>query len=102
MDKQRLRNLTTGRLHTDVGFIYEDLELITGMKGLMTHMLPNVMTATRPWLIDNVTDAEYWDGEYLPDALGSYDLPESTEEEKAEMVDRYMNLPSPFEKKQVI
>ena len=32
MDIQRLRNLTTGRLHTEMGHIYEDLELITGMR----------------------------------------------------------------------
>ena len=36
MNIQRLRNLTTGRLHTEMGHIYEDLGIITGETGLMT------------------------------------------------------------------
>ena len=50
MDIQRLRNGATGKLHTDIGHVYEDLEIITGEKGLMTHMLPRVCNAVRPWL----------------------------------------------------
>lgn len=45
MDVQRLRNLTTGRLHTEIGFVYEDIEHLTGVKGIMTHMMPRAMRA---------------------------------------------------------
>jgi len=46
----RLRNLTTGILHTKMSDIYEDIELIIGEKGIMTHMLPTARTALLPFL----------------------------------------------------
>lgn len=82
MDIQRLRNLTTGRLHTDVGHIYKDLEKISGIRGLMTHMLPRVMQSVEPWLREKVTDKRFWDGMYDVTHTGDFDLPESTKEER--------------------
>lgn len=74
MNIQRLRNLTTGRLHTEVAHIYEDLGQITGEDGLMTHMLPRVMDAVKPWLQKHVTDPRFWDGEYDTEHVGECDL----------------------------
>lgn len=102
MDKLRLRNLTTGRLHTEMDCVYQDLEFITGMDGLMTHMLPNVMRAVEPWLKEQVTDPEYWDGEYRPEITGEYPLGPMSEPERVEMLNRYSALPHPFENKKVI
>ncbi len=96
MNKQRLRNLTTGKLHTEMSHIYQDLELITGMGGLMTHMLPNAMRAVEPWLETVVTDSEYWDGEYHPALDGEYDLPPMTTHQQKECLSRYQKLPSPL------
>ena len=96
MEAIRLRNLTTGRLHTEMGHIYEDLELITGMKGLMTHMLPRALKSVEPWLRAVVTSREYWDGEFNPDAEGHFILRDATKEEQAEMVAIYMDQPRPF------
>jgi len=101
MDIQRLRNLTTGRLHTDVGFIYEDLGWITGQQGLMTHMLPRAMIAVEPWLKEHVTEPRFWDGEYDTTHTGEYALPEPTEEDRAAMTERYMAQPSPLADKKV-
>lgn len=98
MEKQRLRNLTTGRLHTDVSFIYQDLEFITKEKGLMPNMLPNILRAVTPWLKENVTDSEYWDDEYRPELTGNCLITPMTEEEKKEFLARYEALPHPFEK----
>ena len=97
MEASRLRNLTTGRLHTEMGHIYEDLGLITGMDGLMTHMLPRALKAVEPWLREVVTSREYWDGEYIPEVEGHFILRDPTKEEQAEMVARYMDQPRPFE-----
>ena len=96
METQRLRNLTTGKLHTDIGFVYQDLEFITGMKGLMTHMLPNVLRAVKPWLKEKVSDTNYWDGEYSPDLKGGYPLEAMNDSERKEMLNRYADLPHPF------
>jgi hypothetical protein len=83
MDIQRLRNLTTGRLHTDVGFIYQDIEYLTGEKGVMTHMLPNAMRALEPWLREKLSDRRLWDGEYDPSHIGEIDIEPKTACHKA-------------------
>ena len=89
MDIQRLRNLTTGRLHTDIGHVYEDLETIIGDKGLMTHMLPGVMRAVDPWLRANVRDERFWNFEYDTNHVGEYDLPDPTDYDREAMFERY-------------
>ena len=99
---QRLRSLTTGKLHTDIGCIYEDLELITGEQGLMTHMLPRAAKAVEPWLRENVTDPRFWDSEFDPSHDGATVLPDPTSEERAAMFARYMEMPNPLDGKEVI
>jgi hypothetical protein len=100
MDYQRLRNLTTGRLHTDMAHIYEDLGLITGENGLMTSMLPRALKAAEPWLRRHVTDPRFWDGAYDVTHVGEYPLPESTQEEREAMLDRYAAMPNPLDRRQ--
>ena len=102
IDVQRLRNLTTGRLHTPIGNIYEDLEFITGETGLMTHMLPRVMRAIRPWLQEHVTDARFWDGEYDTTHTGEFDLPDPTVPERFEMFRLFEAQPNPLTGKEVV
>jgi len=82
MDIQRLRNLTTGRLHTEMDHIYEDLGWFTGESGLMTHMLPRAMKAVEPWLKEKVTDKRFWDGEFDTTHTGDFELPEPTGEDR--------------------
>ena len=102
MNAQRLRNLTTGRLHTEMGHIYEDLGAITGEPGLMTHMLPRAMRAVEPWLREHVTDPSFWNGEYDKTHTGEIKLPEPTEQARAEMFDRYKAMPNPLAGKDVV
>lgn len=102
MDIQRLRNLTTGRLHTEMGHIYQDLEEIIGEKGLMTHMLPRVMRAVEPWLKEHVFDNRFWDGEYDTTHIGEITLPTPTAEERRLMFERYAAQPNPLVGKNVI
>ena len=102
MDIQRLRNITTGRLHTEIGHIYEDLEAITGERGLMTHVLPRVAKAVEPWLREHATDPRLWDGRYDVAHVGSLDLPVPSAPERAEMFERFKAMPNPLEGKAVI
>lgn len=102
MEAQRLRNLTTGRLHTEMGHIYQDLEYITGMDGLFTHMVPNTMRAVEPWLQDKVTAPEYWDGQYDIHHEGDYPLEPMNGIERQEMLERYSKLSGPLTGKLVI
>ena len=102
MEIQRMRNLTTGLLHTEMGHIYQDLEEITGEKGLMTHMLPRVMRAVEPWLRERITDARFWDDAYDKTHTGEITLPTPTAEERKLMFERYVEQPNPLEGKKVI
>ena len=102
MNIQRLRNLTTGRLHTEMGHIYEDLGFIVGDDGLMTHMLPRVMRAIEPWLREQVTDSRFWDGEYDTSHKGDHPLRAMTAEESKAALELYSAMPNPLEGKQVV
>jgi len=94
MQKQRLRNLTTKKLHTEIDHVYKDLEFITGTPGIMTHQLPNILTAVEPWLKDKVKDPEYWDGEYNPALKGELELTPATAIERQAIMSRFAELPS--------
>lgn len=102
MDIQRLRNLTTGRLHTEIGHIYQDMETLTGMGGVMTHMIPRILRAMDPWLRKVVTDTRFWDGECDTTHVGEIDIPAMNEDEQKECVRLYMEQPNPLDGKEVI
>ena len=88
MEIQRLRNLTTGRLHTEMGHVYKDLEMILGEQGLFTHMIPRALASVKPWLIDNVKDQRFWNGEYDTTHVGDFELPQPTQEDRVEIFKR--------------
>jgi hypothetical protein len=99
---QRLRNLTTRRLHTKMEHIYEDLGIITGETGLMTHMLPRALVACEPWLREHVTEPRFWDGEYDTTHTGEFELATPSAEDRAAMFKRYKDQPNPLAGKEVI
>jgi hypothetical protein len=102
MDIQRLRNLTTGRLHTKMDHIYEDLGTITGEKGLMTHMLPRACRSVEPWLREHVTDPRFWDDKFDVTHIGELELPTPSDADRKAMFERYSEQPNPLEGKKVI
>jgi len=102
MDIQRLRNLTTGRLHTEMGHVYQDIERITGMEGIMTHMLPRAARAIEPWLREQILDERFWDGEYDATHTGDITLFPMNPDERKEMMERYSAQPNPLAGKDVI
>ena len=102
MDIQRLRNLTTGILHTDIDCVYQDLEFLTGEKGLMTHMLPRAMKAVEPWLKEQVTDARFWDGEFDTEHKGEIEIAEPTKEDRTLFFERFADMPNPLAGKKVV
>lgn len=70
MDNQRLRNLTTGILHTTMRDIYDDIEFITGIKGISTFQLPFYNMAIKAYLEEKVRDLRFWDGKYDTTHIG--------------------------------
>jgi hypothetical protein len=98
MDIQRLRNLTTGRLHTDISDVYQDLGYIIGDHGIMTHMLPRLLDAVEPWLRQQITNARFWDGTHDPTHVGDFPLRSMTREESAAAAVRYGAMANPLRK----
>lgn len=82
IDCQRLRNLTTGRLHTEVSHYYEDLETLTDWHGLLTHQLPRVSEAITPWLKEVVRDKRFWDEQYDVTHTGTVTIRMPTQKER--------------------
>lgn len=99
---QRLRNLTTRRLHTEMTHIYQDIDAIIGEDGaVMTHMIPRLMESIDPWLREQVTDERYWDGQYDTTHIGEIELPDPSEDDRKAFLERYMSKPDPLEGKEV-
>jgi len=75
VDIQRLRNLTTGILHTKMDDIYLDIEYFTGAHGVMTHMLPSACRALEPYLRAKVADVRFWNVRHDPSHVGDIEIP---------------------------
>jgi len=85
LDIQRIRTLTTGRLHTKIEHIYEDIEFFTQAPGIMTHHIPAAMRALQPALRNRFYGAHrIWHGGYDPNHVGDFDVEPLNEEEIAE------------------
>ncbi len=100
---QRLRNLTTHKLHTEMVHVYQDINAIIGEDGaVMTHMIPGLLESIDPWLHEHVTDERYWDGQYDPTHIGEIELPDPSEDDRKTFLELYRSKPNPLAGKQVI
>lgn len=82
MDAQRVRNLTTGLLHTKMEDIYEDIEYLVGEEGIMTHHLPAARNALLPFLKYRVGYDGFWNEKYDPTHTGEINLVPLTADEQ--------------------
>ena len=81
IDAQRLRTLTTGRLHTQhLQHCQDDFKAITGVS-VLTHEIPDALDAIQPYLQRHVTDQKFWQDVHDPLHVGEVDVPEMDEEE---------------------
>ena len=101
MDIQRLRNLTTGRLHTKIEHVYQDIEYLTGEKGIMTHMLPNACRALQIYLRQQAPDPRLWEDAYDTSHNGEVEIKPMNKSELEEFRKRYEALPSLLDGKDV-
>lgn len=96
MEALRLRNLTTGKLHTQIEHVYEDMAFIVSYKGIMTHQIPAALKAIKPYLKRVVLDSEYWDGEFRPDVQGEYEISPMCAEEKSKFFEIFLEESDKF------
>ena len=89
-DNQRLRNLTTGKIHTNFDDVVEDLQKIFGDKYKTTSMTAGALNnAIRPWLMAQGLDDRFWDGRYDVTHTGTTQLHTPTPDEREEIGQRY-------------
>ena len=89
MDILRVRNLTTGLLHTEMHHCYEDLSVISGLNTIYTHQIPNLTRAVLPWLREKIQDDKFFNGKYNPSEKGVFLLPKPTKDEQKEIIRRF-------------
>jgi hypothetical protein len=82
MNNQRLRNLTTSRLHTCIGDVYEDIKFLTGVS-VMTHQIPEMLKLLQPYLKNKLADARFFDGEFDLSHIGDTDIEPMSDGEEA-------------------
>jgi hypothetical protein len=100
---KRIRNLTTGILHTCIDDVYRDLAAIVGVDDLMTHQLPRVRECVLPWLQEKTkNDAAFWDKDIQIEADFEINLSEPSEAERAVMLENYKAMPDPLAGKFII
>ena len=89
MDILRIRNLTTGILHTDIAHVYQDLSVISGLNTIYTHQIPNLTRAVLPWLREKIQDDKFFNGKHNPSEKGVFWLPKPTKDEQKEIIRRF-------------
>jgi hypothetical protein len=78
----KLRNITTGILHTAIGDVYEFLEEYLDAKGIMTHQLPSACRALEPILKSKLPET-WFVKEWVKAGLDvEAECPDLTEDEK--------------------
>lgn len=92
MDYQRLRNLTTKKLHTDISHVYHDIEYLVGVGGIMTHQIPNALRSLDFYLMDQVPDRRFWDGVHDPLHAGEWDIPPMNHMQRADFFNTMRRL----------
>ena len=76
--------------------IYQDIEWVTGEKGVMTHMIPNACRAMEDYLREQVTEERFWDSKFDLNHIGEIELKPMNEDEREQFWERYQKLPHPF------
>jgi len=90
MNIQRLRNLTTGIIHTKREHIQEDLEFLVGHE-IPETLLPEIASAIMPWLKEKLQDVELFELKYDPNHQGEVTLHPLTKPERESFWRGYLN-----------
>ena len=91
MENQRLRNLTTRRLHTKMDDVYEDIEFLIGSV-VVTHQIPNVLAAMKPFLQEKLPEPIFWDGNHKPSHTGTTEIKPMNDVEKKAFLKKFGEL----------
>ncbi len=91
MDIQRIRNLTTGILHTNLLDVHEDVARLTGVVILKREM-PFVIPAMREWLRRVVEDERFFDVGLCYGHVGEIDMPRMSILEKGAFLGRLHSI----------
>lgn len=78
----KIRNVTSGILHTNIGDVYEFYDQYLDAPGIMTHHIPSAFKALQP-ILKNKLDDKWFTDEWIKEGLDeAYVIPDLTQEEK--------------------
>lgn len=78
---QRIRNLTTGIVHTKLVDMYLDIDRITGSP-IVTGRLGIALAELRPWLRKHIPDQQYWNVRRDLSHCGEVEIPAMSDNDK--------------------
>lgn len=90
MQIQRIRNLTTGIIHTKREHVQEDFEFLVGHE-IPETLLPEVAAAIMPWFRERLTNLRFFDGILDLDHTGEVEIDPMTKPEREALWGRYLN-----------
>jgi len=98
--KHVLLNITTGRLYTDIGEVYDFFNTVIE-PGFFTQMLPRASRAIEPILKEKLPADMF--GDFYNPEIENVDVSfEFTDEDKKRFLSGYLAQPNPLDGKQVI
>jgi len=89
MTNQRLRNLTTGLIHTNIADIKEDVAYFVGAEYTSSAILPKANKALYPFLEARLSDKHFFDKMYDVKHLGNTEVLPLDEVEMKLFIARY-------------
>lgn len=84
ISNQRLRNLTTGYLHTKMSDIYEDMGAILGEPDITTIGIAIMAVPVQGWLRTQIADPRFWEDKHDKTHTGETEIRAMTKDEKAQ------------------
>lgn len=91
MDIQRLRNITTGIIHTSSNDIRQDVAYIIGEHDIRAYMLLGMCYALTTYL-QKFLPEKFWEKTYDPTHTGEVDVPPMNEQEKLQFWESYKKI----------
>jgi hypothetical protein len=85
MDIQRLRNLTTKKIHTNHLDMHQDIEIISRYY-IFDHQTYAALDAIQSFLMKNITDDKFFENKVDKSHNGCYDIPSMNDEERQEFL----------------
>ena len=89
MDIQRIRNITTGIIHTSFEEMSKDIQMITGIEGVTTIGIPYVGRLAQLFLKEQFPDPRFWERAMDETHVGELEVRNMTMDDRQRIFEAY-------------